>query len=807
MKRILLCCTILMFIVSFSFGQHTRRPKIQKTDIIYPDYPTVSIHDIQFVPQDSLDACDAVIAASGPGSVVNGAWTKQTSAYYLSHTNNVKDTIEIVGQIIVPPLFITFTGLNGYNFILRDTATTATGAWSSVFVRTGPNSNSSASGLYLNAKDTAALYNAGLLTYEIGDIIRMRGYVDEFPITNFVSYTEFVPVTMSSDSTFHQTSTMSKCIEYVDTKPVPPPISVTADQFMTGGYDGVGKNIKCSTGEQWEDCYVQLTNLRVSGSVNSTNGTVALQDAAGNEIATMDGSRWFTTRANAPSGATLPYRDPNSTFTQPKTGQILDTIRGYIATNSGSDAARGYRIYPVFPGDMIFGKTLPIINTHRRNPVVLTSTDTAKITVKAYPLFNDVRSSALLKSVQLNYQVGNGLWQSISMAGPNAADSTWLGNIPPIGQDTMVRYYIVAIDSSDRQSILANAGYGSTWSDTTQGYFFYTVRNRPLTISDIQYTPFSNGLSGMVGAVVTVAGVVTADTSDMDVNASGTGPWYIQSGNAPWSGIWVYDTKAILAPIHKGDSVLITGTVQENNNGLAGQVGRVTRLSDSAVTVIASGKKLPAPVVSTTSAFSGGNGSPTAEPYEGMIVRFNHVVVTDTNPTYSDTHEYTIQDASGQPLIVRAFDGKNKYSPFRADTLYGKTILQKGDTFSYVQGVIYFSYNQYKLIPRGDEDFGVPIIGAVQSESTIPTQFRLFQNYPNPFNPTTTIEFDLPKNGIISLKVFNILGQEIAALVQGNRMAGHYKETFDASRYSSGMYIYRLESPSGVTAKKMILLK
>jgi hypothetical protein len=803
----LLCSAILMLIVSISFGQHTRRPKIQATDVIYPDYPTVSIHDIQYISPDSLSACDAAIAAKGPASVAGGAWTKQTSAYYLSHQNNLKDTIEIVGQIIVPPKYITYTGIGGYNFILRDTATNnLTGAWSSVFVRTGPNATSGP-GLVLNAQDTAALYSAGILTYEVGDIIRLRGYVDEYPTTSFASYTEFVPITTSSDNTFHQTSTMSKCVEYIDTKPLPPPITVTADQFMTGGYDGVGKNIKCSTGEQWEDCYVQLTNLIVVSSVNSTNGTVALQDAAGNEIATMDGSRWFTLRLNAPTGSPLPYRDPASTFTQPKTGQVIDTIRGYIATNSGSDAARGYRIYPVFSGDMVFGKTLPVITTHRRNPVALTSSDTAKITVKSYPLFNDIRYSAPIKSVQLYFSVDNGSWQSISMTGPNSTDSTWVGKINPVGQDKMVRYYIVATDSSDRKSIMANAGYGSTWSDTTQGYFFYTVRNRQLTIPDVQYTPFTNGLSSLLGAVVTVNGVVTADTSDLNINSTGTGPWYIQTGNAPWNGIWVYDAKNILLDVHKGDSITVLGTVQENNDGLAGQVGRVTRIYDSTVAIVSHGNAIPGPVICTTLGLGAGNGAPTAEPYEGMLVQVNNVTVTDTFPTYSDNTEYAVNDGSGV-TIVRDADGMNKYSVVQGDTLYGKTILKNGAKFSYIRGILYFSFNQYKLVPRTNSDYGIytpPT--SVRTNNIMPTKFKLAQNYPNPFNPSTKIEFDLNKSGFASLKIYNILGQEIASLVNETHAAGHYEVLFDASRFSSGLYIYRLQSASGSAVKKMLLIK
>jgi len=139
--------------------------------------------------------------------------------------------------------------------------------------------------------------------------------------------------------------------------------------------------------------------------------------------------------------------------------------------------------------------------------------------------------------------------------------------------------------------------------------------------------------------------------------------------------------------------------------------------------------------------------------------------------------------------------------------LYGKTILKQGNWFSFIQGIIYFSFNEYKLVPRGDSDFGSYSTGIDLAEDVVPKQFGLFQNYPNPFNPTTNIEFDLPKSGFVSLKIYNILGQEVADLINSDRMAGRYTVRFDASRYPSGMYIYRLQSASSVATKKMMLIK
>jgi hypothetical protein len=91
--------------------------------------------------------------------------------------------------------------------------------------------------------------------------------------------------------------------------------------------------------------------------------------------------------------------------------------------------------------------------------------------------------------------------------------------------------------------------------------------------------------------------------------------------------------------------------------------------------------------------------------------------------------------------------------------------------------------------------------------SGIPNSYSLSQNYPNPFNPSTNIQYSIPKTGFVSLKIYNLLGQEVTTLIEGNQTAGTYVATFDASRVSSGVYFYRLTSGGFAEVKKMLLLK
>ncbi len=93
------------------------------------------------------------------------------------------------------------------------------------------------------------------------------------------------------------------------------------------------------------------------------------------------------------------------------------------------------------------------------------------------------------------------------------------------------------------------------------------------------------------------------------------------------------------------------------------------------------------------------------------------------------------------------------------------------------------------------------------SGEEIPLKYDLSQNYPNPFNPATTINYQLPQNGYVTLKIYDILGSEVSTLVNEPKNQGRYSVNFDASRLASGVYIYRLQVNDYVSSKKMLLLK
>ncbi|HEY6952442.1 MAG TPA: T9SS type A sorting domain-containing protein [Bacteroidota bacterium] len=123
-----------------------------------------------------------------------------------------------------------------------------------------------------------------------------------------------------------------------------------------------------------------------------------------------------------------------------------------------------------------------------------------------------------------------------------------------------------------------------------------------------------------------------------------------------------------------------------------------------------------------------------------------------------------------------------------------------------------------KLISYGDSTFATTDAGlyiltrqgaatGIAGSGAVPAAYALFQNYPNPFNPTTTITFSIAKFSIVNLKIYDLLGREVATLANGAMSAGLHEVTFDASKLASGVYFYQLRAGDFVSTRKLLLLK
>jgi hypothetical protein len=105
------------------------------------------------------------------------------------------------------------------------------------------------------------------------------------------------------------------------------------------------------------------------------------------------------------------------------------------------------------------------------------------------------------------------------------------------------------------------------------------------------------------------------------------------------------------------------------------------------------------------------------------------------------------------------------------------------------------------------DDLAFQGVSSSGENATLPLSYELHQNFPNPFNPTTAIAYDLPSSGHVALRVYNVIGQQVATLVDGLQEAGSKSVRFDGAGLPSGVYLYRLEAGGQVLTRRMVLVK
>ena len=199
--------------------------------------------------------------------------------------------------------------------------------------------------------------------------------------------------------------------------------------------------------------------------------------------------------------------------------------------------------------------------------------------------------------------------------------------------------------------------------------------------------------------------------------------------------------------------------------------------------------------------------------YDGNDVTYKWLAFAETDDSFSDPVAVFDADEGGEATQVtlpyEALDALLTEAGNPDAIRLRWTVFAYDDTdsvqvslFSNPQGVAPFFEPVSRLIIIGRD-----VASNLDDNTDLPRRVELSQNYPNPFNPTTNIQFGLPEQTQVRLEVFNILGQRVATLVNEVRQAGYHTVHFDASRLSSGMYLYRLEAGNTVRTNKMMLVK
>ena len=541
----------------------------------------------------------------------------------------------------------------------------------------------------------------------------------------------------------------------------PEPIEVTLDSIVekgTGDYK--------ASAEKWEAMRLKVKDLVITEANASGVGAFKAIDANSTPIIVYNQSNYF--------------RGTSS----PNPGTVLEYVVGHLST----DLQYGNELNPVYPNDRKFGNVVPptISNVTRDSAIVKYGQE-----VKVSADIKDVDGTVI--SAQLYYSVNDGTLTKVNMAKDSA--DTWSAIIPAMDDSSYVEYFIKASD--DQLNTIINP------ADTSMSRYSYFVLNRPLTVKEIQYSPRGSGYSSYNGFVVTVSGVVTSDTNYI----------YIQDGSGPWCGINLFLTDSVKI----GDNITVTGRVEESY-----YLTRITAITDFVRN--SSGNPLPDPVeLSTAEIDEAVNNSVGAEQWEGVLVKYKDITITavnaDGNPGPDEGTggnrnfgEMFVADDSGVNTRVELQDGiRHKYhNLWSADLADNPDLveLHTGDKFSSITGYVEYTFSEYKIVPRYNSDFeGYEPIIIDNVQDFHPNKFALLQNYPNPFNPSTIISYSVPQGEFITIKIYNLIGQEIKTLVNKYQNAGSYNVTFNANNLPTGIYFYQMQAGSFKSVKKMVLIK
>ncbi len=595
------------------------------------------------------------------------------------------------------------------------------------------------SGFFVIQNDST-ITGTGLNAAEPGDKIKMTGVVSEYlPDANTLSISQFL---LQLDPVVP--------VEFLDVGlPLPEPILLTP-----GDFGGTGSSEDPRLTERWESTRVRFEGLTVESNVAGQAGNVMIAGDGTNSIAIDDYFQNLRDFLDDNLGL-WPGLPPGTKINI--TGFARDVRTGGVSRTT---------INPINFAAVEASATPPLISNITRNPATVTSADAVVISA----VIQDAQTAVAI--AEMNYSVDGGLFQKVAMT---AADSLFSGTIPAQVNNAFVEYFLMAKDDTGDSTIAPG--------DTSASKLFYFVRDEGLTIFDLQYTPYDIDVSAYNNTEVTVTGIVTTDSSDFS-------SYWIQDGRELWSGIQVYD-RTNNAKL--GDEVTVTGTAEEYRSKT--QISNVTNF-----TVLSAGNVIPEPLLVNTGTIA--TNSPTAEQYEGMLVRVENVGVSDPFPDGSNNYgEVEVNDGSGDLRIGDAgnWNGQND------------STFALGDTLISVTGICDFSYSNFKIEPRNETDV-VRKPTAVKSEDLSPYTYQLSNNYPNPFNPETTIRYQLAKQGEVKIAIFNLLGQRVRTLVDEVKPAGvhilKWNGTNDVGiRVSSGVYFYQIKSGDFLKVQKMLLLK
>lgn len=560
-------------------------------------------------------------------------------------------------------------------------------------------------------------------------------------------------------------------VEFIDDEiSLPNPPAVLVSTFNNGKVTEASYNV--ASGAKYVGMKVELSDLVVSSSIRGTNqrSTVILSDANGNEIYLRDQSNHYRTDAVQ-----------LGTYTAPTEGTKIKKIRGYISTNTIAGQPVPFMLSPGMPDDLELdmGSAPPVITSIRstRSKAFPSSSETVPVSI-------GVKQGALpITSVKTYFSFDGLSLDSVNAQKVN--DTLWTATIPTfagIQNGTALAKWYVRVNDESGLSLKSPLG------DTTG--FYYRILDRAPKIADIREKLTANGASVYEGFSISITGTVTASAADIPNEAVNAPRVYVQDANTPYSGIFVRTTSpsSIVRAFPRGAKVKVTGIIRENFG-----VTSIDSVNAQETQLIATeGDPITPVIVSTTDFARKAQGALPAEQWESMLVKFENVIVTDTNADgASNFGEFNVVDAalyntateSLSKMRIETDDGSTTYGSTSAT---GKTVLQRGTGMTSLTGIMFFSFGNYKLVPRTNSDI---VLGAVSVENDMSS--NRFEITPHPVRSTAMIQCEIKATTQPIMKIMNLAGQELYAIETINQQ-GNMHSAMIPSGLPAGMYMFKM---------------
>ncbi|MGY8952412.1 MAG: T9SS type A sorting domain-containing protein [Flavobacteriales bacterium] len=563
-----------------------------------------------------------------------------------------------------------------------------------------------------------------------------------------------------------------------------------------------------STGEQWESSLVTIKDVEVQSVGFFSSGSrvsYVVADKAGNKINIGD----FFAAQKLPQ-YTHPVTGKPGKYVPPSVGDQFASITGVIVhdRNCTGETGRGYELNPIDSGSYVYGPAAPRIGSVKRNIAVPSSSDDVIITADIFDL------DGVITKATLHWSTGTNVTSSfadINMT--NTSGKIYTATIPKQANNTFVRYYVSAEDDSSNVSAQPN-------KDPKISTYSYRVTNSDLEISDVQFTPYADGVSIYRGQEVTVTGIVTAGGKDGDLSMIHMQEEGVIGG---WSGIILANAGRTF---DRNLKIQVTGTVQEDNRGRTA-IGNITKIKELGIGSIK-------PFYSVPDSFSTRYDFTKHEKFESVLVGLINGTTTgngklhivDTNPDAPNNFaEYTVGrdpfDPSTDCRVVAGRSDANTTSstfvsyvndsPRIADSAsypVQKILVRDTMNMDTLIGIMTISFSNMKLMPRNNADFiGINVLPTDTTKKDTTSVNELigenssFRVFPNPASEQITV-VNSSDSRYVSIRIIDLNGKEVArteTVLEENNIP-----LYDLG---AGVYLLQIENRNGTVLERIKFIK